>query len=60
MSVSKIYFTRTMPSTVHMQASSSFNVDLTASQWLQLLALQGRNNILLSTRWKCLHWKGGY
>lgn len=59
MSDSKIYFTHTMPSTVHMQASSSFNVDLTASQWLQLLALPGRNNILL-VRWKCLRWKGGY
>ncbi len=44
------------------QAVCSHNADLTATQWLLLLALLGRNNALLLTPlagWKCLHIEGG-
>lgn len=44
------------------QAVCSHYADLTAAQWLLLLALLGRNNALLSAplaKWECLHIEKG-
>lgn len=43
----------------YTQAVRSHYVDLTAAQWLLLLALLGRNNALLLAKWECLHIERG-